>query len=115
MDTGSGERAVLSAGAMSAAEMFRRGETVEAVAAALGRARGTVEGYLSEFVASERPESIRAWVDDPTERRVVEAAREAGEGGRLRPIYEKLGGNVPYVQIRVVLAHRWGGGGEGGG
>ncbi|MCB9841317.1 MAG: RecQ family ATP-dependent DNA helicase [Phycisphaeraceae bacterium] len=100
-------RPALSTGAAAAAPLFREGRTVEEVAAALGRARSTVEGYLGEFVLSEKPASIRAWVDEPTQARIEEAAREVGEG-RLRPIYERLGGEVGYVQIRLVLAHTWG-------
>lgn len=102
-----GETPTLSTGAAAAAPLFRKGETIEAVTSALRRATSTVEGYLAEFITTERPASIRPWVDEPTEERIVEAARQAGEG-RLRPIYERLGGEVPYAQIRVVLAHRWG-------
>jgi ATP-dependent DNA helicase RecQ len=98
----------LSAGAALAAPMFRRGDSVEQVAASMGRARSTVEGYLADFARVERPESIRAWVDERTERRILDALEHVGDtGGRLRPIYEHLGGEVPYLAIRVTLAfHR---------
>jgi ATP-dependent DNA helicase RecQ len=97
----------LSTGASAAAALFRHGDSIEQVAAAMGRARSTVEGYLAEFVRVERPELIRPWVDEATEQRVLEALEHVGDtGGRLRPIYEHLGGEVSYLAIRVVLAMR---------
>src|SRR5690606_8019574 len=95
----------LSAGASAAAPLFRRGDTVEQVAQHLGRARSTAEGYLIDFLRTERQQSIRPWVDEPTEQRVLEALEHVGDtGGRLRPIYEHLGEEVSYMAIRVVLA-----------
>jgi hypothetical protein len=43
-------------------------------------------------------------VDRLTYGRVAAAADELGHD-RLKPIFERLGGAVPYPQIRVVLAH----------
>ncbi len=93
----------LSQGAALAAPMFRRGDSIEKVMAATGRARSTVEEYLAEYVRVERLDSLTPWVDAETERRIVAAAREVG-GDRLSPVFERLGKQVPYGQIRVVLA-----------
>ena len=76
----------------------RRGAT------AAGRAVSTVWQYLEQFVAERRPASIDAWVAPATYRRVCEAAADA-ETPRLKPLHEKLGGEVPYEEIRFVLAH----------
>jgi ATP-dependent DNA helicase RecQ len=88
----------------AAGSMFERGESVDAVAARLGLAEGTVQGYLAEFVRTSRPESIEAWVDAATYGAVAEAAR-GQDSARLRPIFEKLAGRVPYDQIRLVMSH----------
>ncbi len=96
----------LSQGAALAAPMFRRGDSIEKVMAATGRARSTVEDYLAEYVCVERLDSLSAWVDADTERRILDAAQKVGTQ-RLRPIFDHFGGRVPYVQIKVVLArHR---------
>ncbi|MBC7771422.1 MAG: HRDC domain-containing protein, partial [Pyrinomonadaceae bacterium] len=97
----------MSTSASMAAEFFRRCESVEDVAGKMRRAMSTVSGYLDEFVRSERPASIRAWVPESTEHRIVEAITQTGSD-RLKPIYEHLGGEVPYEQIRLVLTHRKG-------
>ncbi|HKD36313.1 MAG TPA: DNA helicase RecQ [Pirellulales bacterium] len=84
--------------------MFQQQRTVEEASTVAGRAVGTVWQYLEEFVTERRPESIDAWVTPAIYRRVSEAAANA-ESGRLKPIHEKLGGEVTYEEIRVVLAH----------
>jgi ATP-dependent DNA helicase RecQ len=84
--------------------MFQQQRTVGEAATVTGRAVGTVWQYLEEFIAERRPKSIDAWVAPAVYRRVSEAAAEA-ENGRLKPIYEKLGGEVPYEEIRLVIAH----------
>ncbi len=97
----------LSTGASSAAPMFRRGASIDDVCTALGRAPSTVSGYLDEFIRTERPASITAWVDAATRERVERALESVGTD-RLRPIFEHLGGEVPYWMIRAVLTHRAG-------
>ncbi len=68
------------------------------------RSRATVLDYLVEYVKQEKPASIAAWVNDHVQERVVMAARRVGVE-RLKPIYILLGEQVPYDDIRVVLAH----------
>ena len=60
--------------------------------------------YLSEFIAERRPKSIDAWVAPAVYQRVAEAAADA-ETPRLKPLFERLNGEVPYEEIRLVLAH----------
>jgi ATP-dependent DNA helicase RecQ len=84
--------------------MFQQQRTVEEAATVAARAVSTVREYLEEFITERRPKSIDAWIAPAVYRRVSEAAAEA-ENGRLKPIYEKLGGEVPYEEIRLVMAH----------
>lgn len=84
--------------------MFAEGMDIEAVAEATGRARSTSAGYLVEYVETRRPSSIDPWVDHETRERILDAARSL-DTGRLKPIHDKLDEQVPYDQIRIVLAH----------
>jgi ATP-dependent DNA helicase RecQ len=84
--------------------LFKRGASIEAAAAQIGRARGTVAQYLAEYVIQERPPSVAAWVPDETCSRVRAAIERLG-GDYLKPIYEALGEEVSYDDIRVVLYH----------
>jgi len=88
----------------TAFELFAKGSSVDAVCAATGRARTTAWEYLAEYVQTEHPERIDAWVDQRTYRAVAEAANDVGLT-YLKPIFEHLGGRVPYEQIRLVVAH----------
>jgi len=92
------------AGAAAAAKMFAAGASIEEVATALDRAPSTVAGYLNDYVRRERPASIAAWVNDAAYARVAAAARQS-DSGRLKPIFEALGGEISYNEIRLVLSH----------
>jgi hypothetical protein len=69
-----------------------------------GRTRATVLEYLCEFVREEQPASIRPWLADETYQRVAQAVAKVGSQ-RLKPIYIELGEQVPYDEIRLVVAH----------
>jgi ATP-dependent DNA helicase RecQ len=86
---------------MAAFPLFREGLSVEEIARRLGRAASTVQGYLTQYLRAERVTDPSPWVEPATVARVREAAEEVGTG-MLRPIYERLGGEVPYEAIRVV-------------
>ena len=83
---------------------FREGASIDEVVTRTQRGRSTVLDYLAEFIRAERPPSVAAWVNDAIYRRVAEAAQQVGTD-RLKPIYLTLGEQVPYDEIRVVLAH----------
>jgi hypothetical protein len=72
-------------------ELFRRGLAIEVIAAELGRAPSTVWSYLAEFVRSARPASIRPWISAADEERVT-AQLHLAEGGRMKPVFDALGG-----------------------
>ncbi len=85
-------------------ELFERGASVDEVGAELQRASSTVWGYLNDFVAERRPESISAWVPPRTQRQIEEAVRVVGMGP-LRPIQEQIGGQCSWPEIRLVMTH----------
>lgn len=84
--------------------MFDEGRSIEEVALKLGRARSTAMQYLADYIQHRKPPEIDAWVDQPTYRQVAQVAGEVGTK-ILRPIFEKLGGTIPYDTIRLVARH----------
>jgi ATP-dependent DNA helicase RecQ len=93
-----------SAAKSEAFELFCKGWSVDDVKHKLNRARGTVFGYLAEFIAEEKPASISPWVVEAVYRQVADVVMSQGER-RLTPIFERLDGRVPYDIIRLVMAH----------
>jgi ATP-dependent DNA helicase RecQ len=87
---------------ISAFQFFRQGLSVEQVAQQMDRAASTVHGYLAEFIRHEKITDPSPWIDAATVRRVAQAARETGTR-RLKPIFERLDGQVSYDQIRIVV------------
>jgi len=83
--------------------LFAERRNIEDVAEQMQRARSTVEGYLSVYVDSSSISDPEPWASIETLERVREAAKD-NEDGRLRPVFEALNGEVPYLQIRVCLA-----------
>lgn len=88
----------------TAFDLFADGAPVPEVAEAIGRAESTTWGYLGEYIAQERPESVAAWVDDATYARVAEVLGRVG-GGSLRAVFDELDGDVGYEVLRVVRGH----------
>ena len=84
-------------------KLFTQGRSIAEVAQAIERAQSTTGQYLEEFVLAEKPASIAAWVDDSLYSRIVAAL---GEEQRLKPVFEKLNGEVPYEILRIVSAHQ---------
>ena len=58
---------------------------------------------VRDWIVAGGVTTVDAWVPPDTFVR-VEAAAASSEDLRLKPIFEALGGDVPYDQIRVVLA-----------
>ncbi len=99
------DRGIAAAGSnYQAAELFRKGMSVDDVAEKLGRARSTTMGYLVEFLRAEPPQSVAAWVSNDVYRQVADTARRVGVE-KLKPIFEALEGKISYDEIRVVLTH----------
>lgn len=93
----------MTAKTLSYAPHFRAGQAVEDIAALAGITSGTVWQHLAVWVENERPASVRPWVDEETERRATEAIKKE-QTERLKPVFEELGGEVPYEVLRVVRA-----------
>jgi ATP-dependent DNA helicase RecQ len=89
--------------AAQAFPLFREGLRVEQVAQRLGRAASTVHGYLAEFIRQNKITDPSPWVDAATVQRVTQAAEQVGTEG-LKPIFERLDGQVSHDQIRIVVA-----------
>ena len=68
-------------------------------------ARSTAVDYLIQYIQAEKPADISAWVADDVYQEVCAAVQIVGRKS-LRAIYEHLGGQVPYDEIKLVLAHR---------
>ncbi len=83
--------------------LFAKGKMVDEVAAIIGRANTTVQGYLEQFIREQKLEDPTAWVTGETARRVEAALEECGQRA-LKPIYEHLGEEVSYEEIRIVVA-----------
>lgn len=89
--------------AIPAFAYFRRGASIEEVMEKLGRARSTVCNYLNEYLRHERVMDPSPWIDAPLARRIEDAIEAVGPGP-LRAIFDRLGGEVSYDDIRVVAA-----------
>jgi ATP-dependent DNA helicase RecQ len=88
----------------TAFELFANGASVEQVTTRTGRALGTTWGYLAEFIQNRRPEGLDPWINQKTYRAIADAVKQLGTE-YLQPVFERLGGKVPYEQIRLVVAH----------
>lgn len=86
------------------AGMISAGETVAGVAAALDRAEGTVWQYIQDWVAADESGAWKAVVAQvlPREgyREIVALLRQT-EDGRLKPVFDQLGGRYSFEQIRL--------------
>ncbi len=88
----------------AAFELFRAGTPIVDVMHQVQIARSTASDYLCQYIAAERPRDISAWVSDDVYQEVCVAVQEVGVD-RLKPIFEYLGGQVSYDDIRAVIAH----------
>ncbi len=84
--------------------LFEQGCSIDAIVEQTQRAKSTISEYLAAFIRETKPPNIDAWVTRKTYDRVVAAIAEVGADW-MKPIYLKLGENVPYEEIRLVVAH----------
>ena len=96
------EPAATGASAVAAFPHFKAGLSIGETAQKLARAESTVRGYLGQFLRHEQITDPSPWVDEATVARVRSAMEEV-EGKRLTPIFEHIGGEVSYDQIRIVI------------
>jgi ATP-dependent DNA helicase RecQ len=93
---------VLSASAVQAFPLFEQGLSVEQAAQRLGRAVSTTNGYLDAYVRQRKITDVSTWVPRHELEEIETAAEQVG-GQRLKPIFEALGGRIPYERIRIAL------------
>jgi ATP-dependent DNA helicase RecQ len=91
-----------SAGALASFPYFRQKLSVHDVAAQMGRATSTVLDYLTAFLRFERVVDPTPWVSQAVVAQVRDAAEQVGLG-LLKPIFDRLGGRIPYDDIRIVV------------
>ena len=103
MPRGSRKKVTLSQTKRDAFELFKKGYSVLKAAESIDRAPSTTMQYLVEYIQKEEIDDPSPWVDPETYRNIVEAARQADDG-RLKPIFERLNGDVSYELIRVSMA-----------
>jgi ATP-dependent DNA helicase RecQ len=84
--------------------LFEQGKSLEEVARETGRGTGAISGYLEDYIEERRPESVETWVPRAVYDRIVAAGKQS-EGGLLKPVFEALGGEVSYEEIRIVMKH----------
>ena len=97
------EAVTLSSTKQLAFNLFRQGKSVEHVATSTNRSPSTVNEYLVEYIAELQQCDPAPWVSESNFEKVREAAVRVGTE-RLKPIFDALGQQVEYDQIRLSLA-----------
>jgi ATP-dependent DNA helicase RecQ len=82
---------------------FRRGAPIEEVMQRMNRAQSTVVKYLLDYLRHEQIMEPVPWLPRAVFNRVEAAVEVVGLSG-LKPIFDHLGGEVPYDQIRIAAA-----------
>jgi len=96
-------RSGLTASAVSSFPHFKAGTSIAETALKMARAESTIHGYLGQFIKHEQITDPSPWVDFATVER-IRTALDTVEGDRLKPIFDHLGGEVSYDQIRIVAS-----------
>jgi ATP-dependent DNA helicase RecQ len=77
--------------------------SLDEVCTLISRARSTTIGYLVEFIEQQAMCDATHWLAVDTIERIAKAVDKHGRE-RLKPIFDELGGEVPYDDIRIALA-----------
>jgi len=83
-------------------KLYQSGKTVTEIAAARNLSAGTIEGHLAHYVRTGQI-SIEALVSKE-KILLIEPLAKNFEGGTTTPIKERLGDNISYGEIRLVIA-----------
>jgi len=84
-------------------ERFDRGQSVAAVADAVGTAPRAVLAYLLDYLRERRLTSPEPWVDAAAFERIRDVARSIGTA-RPRDIVRRLDGLVTHDEVRIAIA-----------
>jgi ATP-dependent DNA helicase RecQ len=91
----------INASSVAAFEFFRQGATIDEVAERMNRAHSTVAAYLNDYLKHDKVVDPSRWVAADVVRRIEQAIEQVGNE-RLKPIHEKLNGEIDYDEIRIV-------------
>ncbi len=83
-----------------AGALFEQGRSIAEVAEIMKRSPSTVEGYIVEYFYRQKRTNPEPWITPDTMDAVRRAFTEV-DGERLKPVFEKLNGEIPYWQIRL--------------
>lgn len=92
----------VNASSAAAFPLFEQGLSIAEVAAQLARAESTTGGYLIDYLQARHITDASPWVSDDIFEKVA-AVQVAAADGKLRPVFEALGGEVGYNEIKIVL------------
>jgi ATP-dependent DNA helicase RecQ len=87
---------------LAANELFAEGRSIAEVSEVMGRASSTVWSYLQSFFTDSGRTNPAPWVEPE----LLERVRAATTGlplDRLTPLFEALGGAVPYNELRICV------------
>ncbi|GER66055.1 hypothetical protein BpJC7_06130 [Weizmannia acidilactici] len=87
-------------------ELLKKGKSIAEIAGLRGLRQSTIEDHLIEIALNDPDFPLNRYVAKEDENKILNAAVELNTK-KLKPIKEKIG-DVPYFQIRLVLAGRMG-------
>ncbi len=100
----------LSESEVKAFACFAAGLSIKETAAKLNRALSTTSSYMMTYIRHHNISDPAPWVETTVIQEINETVSELEKdpewGGRLKPIFVKLGERIPYDKIRIVLACR---------
>jgi ATP-dependent DNA helicase RecQ len=85
-------------------EMYRQGLNVEEIAQRRQLNPTTIWSHIAQLYLNGEPMNIRDFVTDGEIAKVKVVVEKMGKVTALKPVFEALGGNVPYHKIRLALA-----------
>ena len=93
----------ITEGTLAAFPFFQQGLSIPDVAEKIGKAVSTTAGYLDQYIIHHKVTDPSPWVDAATAKLITAAVEKVGPKP-LKPIFVELDEQVPYDQIRVVVA-----------
>ena len=89
--------------AEEAAALFAQDKTIQQVADALDRALSTVHGYLQHYLLDQGITDAGPWVTTGEISTIETAINADPDNRQLKPIYDRLGEQVSFNDIRTVM------------
>ncbi len=88
---------------LAAEALFEQGCSIEEAAEQVGRQPSTVAGYLAAWLTKQRRTDPSPWVSAEIMEKARQAFQELGDE-RLKPIFDRFDGEIPYWQLRICKA-----------